>query len=122
LYNFRLNLTLSFTNERTLDDIGFWPSHKHSSILNSSFDSSTKSYRSFGVSNVVSFNDIQIRGICSREKSLCLVNTTKRLVDLTGWRICAFVDGIVTLDYKFMANVFFWPDQEIKVRLKLMVS
>ena len=96
--------------------MGFFPS-KTSSIktLDRSFDSSTKSYKSYGTSNVVSFNDIQLKGICSREKYIHLINTTKRQIDIAAWRLCAYVDGIEMLDYTFMTNIVMWQNQEIKV-------
>ena len=96
--------------------MGFFPS-KTSSIknLDRSFDSSTKSYKSNGISNVVSFNDIKLKGICSREKSMHLINTTKRLIEIGAWRLCAYVDGVEMLDYIFMTNIVMWPNQEIKV-------
>ncbi len=98
--------------------MGFFPSTTSSiNNLDHSFDSSTKSYKSYGVSNVVSFNDIQLKDICSKEKYIHLINTTKRLIDITAWRLCAFVDGVEMLDYTFKTNIFMWPNQEIKVFL-----
>ena len=90
-----------------------------SSNLDRSYDSS--SYRSFGASNVVCFDDIQVNGFCSKTKSISLVNTTNRLVEMPMWRLCGYVDGVEMFDYKFTRNAVIWPDQQIKVELNYAI-